>query len=59
MLIEDMLRLRFCRAYHTRWMVSMLIMSEDAKPEHPHVAAMGWRCMNPSTAWQAGSKPTD
>ena len=51
--MEEVLRLGSCLACHTRWVVSMLIMSEDAKSVLPHVAAMGWRCMNSSTAWQA------
>ena len=37
----------------TRLVVSMLIMSEDAKSDRPQVAAIGCRCMNSSTAWQA------
>src|SRR3546814_2871790 len=28
-------------------------MSEDAKADRPQVAAIGCRCMNSSTAWQA------
>jgi hypothetical protein len=42
-----------CRATNTRWLVSMLIMSEEAKSDLPQVAEIGWRCMKASTALHA------
>ncbi len=53
--MEGVLRRGSSRACHTRLVVSMLIMSEDAKSDRPQVAAIGCRCMNSSTAWQPGS----
>jgi len=35
--------------------VSILIMSEEAKSERPQAVAIGWRCMNLSTASQASA----
>ncbi len=49
--MEGVLRRGSSRACHTRLVVSMLIMSEDAKSDRPQVAAIGCRCMNSSTAW--------
>src|SRR5674476_47295 len=43
---RGVLRRGSCLACQTRWVVSILIMSEDARSVRPHVAAMGWRCMN-------------
>src|SRR5256885_12380571 len=51
--MEGVLRRGSSRACHTRLVVSMVIMSEDAKSDRPQVAAIGCRCMNSSTAWQA------
>ncbi len=51
--MEGVLRRGSSRACHTRLVVSMLIMSEDAKSDRPQVAAIGCRCMNSSTAWQS------
>jgi hypothetical protein len=44
------------RATNTRWLVSMLIMSEEAKSDRPQVVDIGWRCMKVSTALQACAK---
>jgi hypothetical protein len=40
------------RATNT-WLVSMLIMSEEAKSDLPQLAEIGWRCMKASTALHA------
>ncbi len=39
--MEGVLRRGSSRACHTRLVVSMLIMSEDAKSDRPQVAAIG------------------
>ena len=51
--MEGVLRRGPSLACHTRLVVSMLIMSDDAKSDRPQVVAIGCRCMNSSTAWQA------
>src|SRR4030095_6139196 len=51
--IEGVLRRGSRRACQTRLVVSMLLMSEEARSERPQLVAMGWPCMNSSTAWQA------
>ena len=48
--MEGVLRCGSRRACQTRLVVSMLIMSDEARSERPQVAAIGCRCMNSSTA---------